>query len=141
ARCRNRYWPSNSAGAEMTGGSGHSDPFARDVLPPKELWPEMRYDQIPELKYPPRLNCAAELLYRMVEAGHGGRTVFQLPDGKWTYAELLAFSNQLAHVLVEDLGLLPGNRVLLRGFNGPRMAALWFAILKAGGIVVCTVPL
>jgi 2-aminobenzoate-CoA ligase len=121
--------------------SGHVDTFARNALPPRELWPEMRYDRIPELAYPSRLNCAAELLDRKVEQGHGDRTVFHFPDGRWTYGQLLAFANQAAHVLVEDLGLVPGNRVLLRGFNGPRMAALWFAILKAGGVVVCTMPL
>ena len=121
--------------------TGHLDTFARDALPPRELWPEMRYDRIPELAYPPRLNCAAELLDRVVARGDGGRVVFRFPEGTWTYAELLAYANQLAHVLVDDLGLESGNRVLLRGFNGPRMAALWFAILKAGGIVVCTMPL
>ncbi|HEY8174066.1 MAG TPA: AMP-binding protein [Gemmatimonadaceae bacterium] len=121
--------------------TAHIDTFARDALPPKELWPEMRYDRIPELAYPRRLNCAAELLDRMVEKGHGDRTVFHFPDGTWTYDQLLAFSNQLAHVLVNDLGLVPGNRVLLRGYNAPMMAAVWFAILKAGGIVVCTMPL
>src|SRR5438046_1432764 len=101
----------------------------------------MRYDRIPELAYPARLNCAAELLDRVVQRGDGARTVFVFPDGTWTYADLLARANQIAHVLVEDLGLVPGNRVLLRGFNGPMMAAIWFAILKAGGIVVCTMPL
>jgi 2-aminobenzoate-CoA ligase len=121
--------------------SGHVDTFCRDALPPRSLWPEMRYDRIPELTYPPRLNCAAELLDRAVERGHGDRTVFHFPEGRWTYARLLEISSQLAHVLVDDLGLEPGNRVLLRGFNGPRMAALWFAILKAGGVVVCTMPL
>ena len=121
--------------------TGHIDTFARDALPPRALWPEMRYDRIPELRYPARLNCAAELLDRIVQQGHGDRTVFHLPDGTWTYAQLLAYSNQLAHVLVDELGMVPGNRVLLRGYNGPWMAALWFAILKAGGIVVCTMPL
>jgi len=101
----------------------------------------MRYDRIPELKYPARLNCAAELLDRMVETGQSDRTVFHFPEGRWTYAQLHEYANQLAHVLVDDLGLEPGNRVLLRGYNGPRMAALWFAILKAGGVVVCTMPL
>lgn len=101
----------------------------------------MRYDRIPELAYPDRLNCAAELLDRMVETGQSDRTVFHFPEGRWTYAQLLEFANQLAHVLVDDLGLEPGNRVLLRGYNSPRMAALWFAILKAGGVVVCTMPL
>jgi 2-aminobenzoate-CoA ligase len=121
--------------------SGHVDTFARDALPPHNLWPEMRYDRIPELAYPPRLNCAVELLDRMVAQGYGDRTVFHYPEGRSTYAQLLEVSNQMAHVLVDDFGLVPGNRVLLRGFNSPRMAALWFAILKAGGVVVCTMPL
>ena len=121
--------------------SGHLDTFSRDALPPRELWPEMRYDRIPELAYPPRLNCAAELLDRTVEAGHGERTVFHFPGGSWTYRELLETSNRIAHALVDELGLVPGNRVLLRGYNGPMTAACWFAILKAGGVVVCTMPL
>ncbi len=101
----------------------------------------MRYDGIPELAYPSRLNCAAELLDRTVERGHGDRTVFVCREGRWTYAQLLETANRIAHVLVDDLGLVPGNRVLLRGFNNPMMAACWFAILKAGGVVVCTMPL
>jgi 2-aminobenzoate-CoA ligase len=121
--------------------SGHLDTFARDALPPRELWPELRFDRIPELEYPARLNCASELLDAMVEDGFGDRTVFHFPGGRWTYQQLLEISNQVAHVLVSDLGVVPGNRVLLRGFNGPMMAACWFAILKAGGIVVCTMPL
>jgi 2-aminobenzoate-CoA ligase len=124
----------------VTERTGHLDTFARDALPPRALWPEMRYDRIPELAYAPRLNCATELLDRMAER-HTDRVVFHFPEGRWTYAQLLEYSNQLAHVLVDDLGIVPGNRVLLRGFNGPWMAALWFAILKAGGIVVCTMPL
>ena len=121
--------------------SGHIDSFCRDSLPPRELWPEMRYDRIPQLAYAPRLNCAAELLDKMVDAGHGDRTVFLFREGRWTYGQLLETANRIAHVLVDDLGLVPGNRVLLRGFNGPMMAACWFAILKAGGVVVCTMPL
>lgn len=125
----------------MSRKTAHVDTFARDALPPHRLWPEMRYDRIPELAYPPRLNCATELLDRMVEQGYGDRTVFHFPEGRSTYSQLLEVSNQMAHVLVDDLGVVPGNRVLLRGFNGPRMAAIWFAILKAGGVVVCTMPL
>jgi 2-aminobenzoate-CoA ligase len=122
--------------------SGHVDTFCRDRLPPAELWPAMRYDTLPELAaYPPRLNCAAELLDRVVERGDGGRTVFHTADGRWTYADLQRTANRLAHVLVDDLGLVPGNRVLLRGYNCPMMAALWFAVLKAGGVVVTTMPL
>src|SRR5947207_10288550 len=101
----------------------------------------MRYDRIPELTYPGRLNCAGELLDRMVERGNGTRPVFHHASGVWSYADLLARANQIAHVLVEDLGVVPGNRVLLRGPNNPMMAACWFAVLKAGGVVVCTMPL
>ena len=73
----------------MTESTGHVDTFSRDALPPKSLWPEMRYDRIPELSYPARMNCAAELLDRMVERGHADRPVFHFPDGRWTYAQLL----------------------------------------------------
>lgn len=121
--------------------TAHVDTFCQRTLPPRELWPQMRYDRIPELAYPPRLNCAVELLDRMVAAGHGERTVFHFPGGRWSYAELLDRSNRIARVLVEDLGIVPGNRVLLRGFNSPMMAASWFGILKAGAVVVCTMPL
>ena len=121
--------------------TGHVDTFARDALPPLELWPEMRFDRIPELAYPERLNCAAELLDQAIERGWGNRLAFRWPGGQWTYAELLEQSNRLANALVDDCGLTPGNRVMLRGYNGPQMVALWFAILKAGGVVVCTMPL
>ena len=121
--------------------TGHRDTYARDALPPRELWPEMRYDRVPELAYPDRLNCAAELLDAAIGRGWGDRVAFRWPDGQWTYRELLEQANRLANALVDDLGLIPGNRVLLRGYNGPQMVALWFAILKAGGVVVCTMPL
>jgi 2-aminobenzoate-CoA ligase len=122
--------------------SAHVDTFCRDHLPPRELWPEMDYSRLPELAaYPSRLNCAAELLDRAVERGWGGRTVLQYPGGSWTYDQLLETANRIAHVLVKDLGIVPGNRVLLRGPNNPMMAACWFAVLKAGGVVVCTMPL
>ena len=121
--------------------TGHADTFCRDALPPRDLWPEMRYDRIPELAYPARLNCAVELLDRMVDQGHGDRPVFHFPGGRWSYRQLLEKANRIAHVLIKDLGLVAGNRVLLRGFNNPMMAACWFGILKAGGVVVCTMPL
>ncbi len=101
----------------------------------------MSYAALPALAYPPRLNCAVELLDRMVARGVGDRTVFRAPGGNVSYAELLATANRIAHVLVDDLGMVSGNRVLLRGPNNPMMAACWFAILKAGGVVVCTMPL
>ncbi|HUN68387.1 MAG TPA: AMP-binding protein [Burkholderiales bacterium] len=116
------------------------DSFARDNLPPREQWPEFRFD-LPELQYPARLNCAAALLDDMVRAGHGARIAIRAPDGECTYAQLLAQANRIAHVLVRDMGLKTGNRVLLRGPNNPMMAACWFAVFKAGGICVGTMPL
>ena len=121
--------------------SGHVDTFCRDRLPPRALWPEMRYDRSLGLAYPLRLNCATELLDRMVAKGHGDDPVFLFPGGQWTYAELLERANRIANVLVTDLGVIPGSRVLLRGPNNPMMVACWFAVLKAGGVVVCTMPL
>jgi 2-aminobenzoate-CoA ligase len=124
------------------GPTAHVDTFCRGLLPPPEIAPEVDYDSLPELAaYPDRLNCAAELLDARIAAGDGDRTVFHFAGGRWTYRELLETANRVAHVLVEDLGLVPGNPVLLRGFNNPMTAACWFAILKAGGIVVCTMPL
>jgi 2-aminobenzoate-CoA ligase len=118
--------------------TAHVDQFARQMLPPRDLWPEITMG---ELRYPDRLNCAVELLDAMVEKGNGDRIALRFPGGTWTYRELLEHANRIAHVLVKDLGLVPGNRVLLRGPNNPMMAAGWFAVLKAGGIVVCTMPL
>jgi 2-aminobenzoate-CoA ligase len=124
--------------------SAHIDTFARDNLPPRAQWPDLVFD-LPGLQYPPRLNCAAELLDRMVAAGHGERPALWAPvDGKpvhCTYRQLLARANRIARALGEDLGLVPGNRVLLRGPNNPMMAACWLGIVKAGGIVVATMPL
>jgi 2-aminobenzoate-CoA ligase len=121
--------------------SGHVDTFCADHLPPKELWPVRDWTGIPELAYPARLNCAAELLDRAVASGMGDRPVFRYPEGMWTYRQLMEMSNRVANVLVEELGVVPGNRVLLRGPNNPTLAACWFAVLKAGGVVVCTMPL
>ena len=121
--------------------TAHVDTFARDNLPPREQWPEFIFE-LPELQYPPRLNCATVLLDAAVERGWGERTAIMAPDGlRWTYADLLAHANRIARVLVEDCGLVPGNRVLLRAPNNPLHAACWFAVMKAGGIAVGTMPL
>lgn len=121
--------------------TGHIDTFCADNLPPRELWPVRDWSGVPELAYPSRLNCAAELLDRMVDSGRGERLVFRFAGGSWTYSHLMDTANRIANVLVDDLGLVPGNRVLLRGPNNPMMAACWFAVIKAGGVVVCTMPL
>ena len=122
-------------------GSAHVDQFVRQRLPPPDLWPRMDWSGVPELAYPARLNCVSELLDRWIAAGDGERTAFHHASGPWSYRRLFETANRIAHVLVEDLGVVPGNRVLLRATNQPMLAACWFAILKAGGVVVSTMPL
>ena len=112
------------------------DPFVRDRLPPTELLPEFRFD-LPELQYPERLNAAAELLKR----GKPDALAVVNDHGRWTYAALDDFSGRIARLLIEEEGLIPGNRVLLRGPNGYTMFAAWLGVLKAGGVVVATMPL
>ncbi|HEX2567184.1 MAG TPA: AMP-binding protein [Burkholderiales bacterium] len=120
--------------------TAHVDTFAQDNLPPKFQWPELILD-LPELKYPARLNCAAELLDKPVTRGHGHRVALRTPDGECTYTQLFTQANRLANVLVKELDVKPGNRVLLRGPNNPMMAAAWFAVMKAGAVCVATMPL
>src|SRR5947209_20413007 len=112
------------------------DSFVRDRLPPPELLPEFRFD-LPELQHPERLNAAAELL----KGGAGDALAVVNDRGRWTYAELDDFSGRIARLLVEEHGLVPGNRVLLRGPNCYTMFAAWLGVLKAGGVVVATMPL
>ncbi|MGW5783772.1 AMP-binding protein [Streptomyces sp. NPDC003757] len=112
--------------------SAHVDTFARDHLPPPEQWPELVFD-LPELHYPARLNCAAELL----TGPPGDRPVFRTATGDtWTYGGLRERVDRIAHVLTGDLGVVPGNRVLLRGPTTPWLAACWLAVLKAGAVAV-----
>jgi len=120
--------------------TAHTDTFVHDNLPPAHLLPEFIFD-LPELEFPDRLNCAVELLDRAIDKGFGSHMCIQSAHGSWTYQDLLDKANQMAHVLIEDLGLLPGNRVLLRSANTPEMVASWFAVVKAGGIAVATMPL
>jgi 2-aminobenzoate-CoA ligase len=118
--------------------SPHDD-FARTHLPPRALWPQLRFD-LPELQYPARLNCVAALLDAAVASG-GERTAILAEGQRWTYAQLARQVDRIAHVLRADLRLIPGNRVLLRGANTPMMAACLLAVLKAGCIAVPTMPL
>ena len=120
--------------------SAHVDTFARDNLPPETDWPEFTFT-LPELRYPERFNCAVELLDRWIDGGHGARPCIISPQETWTYAGLAERVNRIANVLTRDLGLVPGNRVLLRGPNSPMMVAAYFAVIKAGGVVVATMPL
>jgi 2-aminobenzoate-CoA ligase len=120
--------------------SAHLDTFCRDRLPPQDQWPEFRFD-LPELTYPERLNCAAELLDETAARYGADRPCLLSPTGTWTYGEVVRRTNQLAQVLTEDFGLRPGHRVLLRGPNTPWLAVAWLAVIKAGGVAVTTMAL
>ena len=121
--------------------TAHVDTFARDRLPPPEAQPEFLFE-LPELRLPERMNCATELLDRHVAEGRGARPALRDGEGRaWSYAELQAQANRIANVLTRDLGVVPGNRVLLRAANKPMLAACWFAVMKAGAIAVATMPL
>jgi 2-aminobenzoate-CoA ligase len=129
--------PAATSGATT---SAHIDTFARDRLPAAAAMADVLLD-LPELQFPARLNCAAALLDAAVARGDGDRPCIFGPGVRWTYAELQAQVNRIAHVLVDDLRLVPGNRVLLRGANSPMLAACWLAVVKAGGIAVGSMPL
>jgi 2-aminobenzoate-CoA ligase len=120
--------------------SGHIDDFCARNFPPEELLPKIFYAR-PELQYRNRLNCASELLDRAVGMGWGSRVAVIYEDQRYTYAQLLTEANRIANVLRDELKLVPGNRVLLRSPNNPKLVVCWFAVLKAGGVVVCTSPL
>ena len=120
--------------------TAHVDTFARDHLPPREQWPDFIFTR-PEFQYPERLNCVTRFLDRWIDEGHGGAPCIITPERTYTYAELFALVNRIANVLVKDLGLVPGGRVLLRSANNPTMVAAYLAVIKAGGIAVATMPL
>jgi 2-aminobenzoate-CoA ligase len=120
--------------------SAHVDTFCRDRLPPPEQWPRLRFD-LPELAYPVRLNCAEELLDATVRRFGRDRPCLRTPERTWSYGEVLRQVDRLARVLTEDYGLVPGNRVLLRGPNNPWLVTAWLAVVKAGGVAVATMPL
>lgn len=136
----------NAAKVQVSGShdgnaaSAHVDTFARQHLPPPELWPEFIFTR-PELLYPPRLNCVSYFLDRWVEQGHGDAPCVISPAVSYTYRELQALVNRIANVLVGRLGLVTGGRVLLRSANSPMMVATYLAVIKAGGICVATMPL
>ena len=120
--------------------TGHVDTFARERLPPAHEWPDLQFN-LPELQYPARLNATVWLLDQAVEEGLGDRVALRAGAEAWTYRALRERVDAIAHVLVADLKLVTGNRVLLRGPNTPMLAAAWLAVLKAGGIAVTTMPM
>ncbi|HUD77413.1 MAG TPA: AMP-binding protein [Streptosporangiaceae bacterium] len=120
--------------------SAHADTFCRDSLPPADQWPDLEFT-LPELRYPDRLNAADELLNPTIAAGGADRRCLLSPAETWTYGQVADRASQIARVLTEDLGLVPGNRVLLRSANNPWLAACWLGVLKAGGVAVTTMPM
>lgn len=122
----------------MLGQSAHTDTFARDNLPPQDQWPDLLLDGF---DYPEQMNAAVELTDRMVEKGFGDRTALIGNGRRRTYKELSDWTSRIAHTLVEDYGVKPGNRVLIRSANNPAMVACWLAATKAGAVVVNTMPL
>src|SRR5262245_21979129 len=126
--------------ASSLGPTAHVDTFTRDNLPPFDQWPDLLLDR-PEFHYPPYLNAAVELTDRMVERGFGDHVALIGNGRRRTYKELLDWTNRLAHALVEDFGVKPGNRVLIRSGNNPAMVAAWLAVTKVGAVAVNTMPL
>ncbi len=124
----------------MLGSTGHVDTFARDNLPPAEERPDLPLER-PEFQYPEYLNVAVELTNRMVERGFGDRFALIGNGRKRTYRELTDWSNRIAHVLVENCGIRPGERVMIRSGNNPAMVAAWLGTTKAGAVAVNTMPL
>lgn len=122
----------------MLGPTAHEDTFARDNLPPKDQWPDFLLEDFP---YPERLNVGVALTGAMVEKGFGDHIALIGNGRQRTYKELDDWTNRLAHALVEDYGVKPGNRVLIRSANNPAMVACWLAATKAGAVVVNTMPL
>ena len=124
----------------MSTQTAHVDRYVLDGLPPRGSWPDITLQE-PLFSYPDRLNAAAALLDDAVERGWGARPCMGLGDEMWTYRDMQDCANRVAAVLVEDFGIVPGNRVLLRGANAPWLVAAWFAVLKAGAVAVVTMPL
>ena len=121
--------------------TAHRDSFSRLNLPPVDAQPDYLFE-LPELQFPERLNCASELLDKAVsERGWGERIALRGEESSVSYRALLQLANRIAQVLIGDMGLVPGNRVLLRAPNSPMLAACWFAVMKAGGIAVTTMPM
>ncbi|WP_332826628.1 AMP-binding protein [Ramlibacter sp.] len=120
--------------------SAQVDRFVHDRLPPREQWPQLHYE-LPELQLPPSFNLVAELLDRAPERGWGARPMLRSPRLTLTYAQAREQVDRICRVLVDDFGLMPGNRVLLRGGNSIAMALAWLAVVKTGGVAVATMPL
>ncbi|MCV0439180.1 MAG: AMP-binding protein [Hydrogenophaga sp.] len=124
----------------MNTPSAQTDRFVHDRLPPPGQWPELRFDR-PELQLPDHVNAVQALFDRALQAGHGDRPLLRSDERTLTYAQAQTEVNRIANVLTGELGLVPGNRVLLRGGNSVAMALAWLATVQAGLIAVATMPL
>jgi 2-aminobenzoate-CoA ligase len=120
--------------------SQHRDSFARENLPPEDQWPVFEFS-LPQLRIPDPFNCGAWLLDRALDEQASQKAAIFQGDTVWSYADLAAHTNRLCHVLTDELGVVPGNRILLRGANSPIMFALWLAVMKVGAIAVSTMPM
>jgi 2-aminobenzoate-CoA ligase len=119
----------------------YEDNFAHNSLPSQDIQPDYTFVDLPQFQRPEMLNCVERLLDNHIKEGRGNAICIRTFETTWTYQDLYEKANQIAHVLIDDLGLKSGNRVLIRSANNPMMVACWFAVLKAGGIVVATMPL
>src|SRR3974377_378529 len=124
--------------AHALGRSAHVDTFTRDNLPAADKWPDIL---LTGFEYPEELNAGVELTDRMVELGFGDQVALIGNGRRRTYKELSDWTNRIAHALIEDLGVKPGNRILIRSANNPAMVACWLAATKAGAVVVNTMPM
>jgi 2-aminobenzoate-CoA ligase len=124
----------------MLGPSAHIDSFTREALPAFDLWPDILLDR-PEFRYPERINAGVELTDRLVEKGLGEKLALRSETESFTYRELAIETNRIARVLIEDFGLVAGNRILIRAANNPRMVAAWLGATKAGAVVVNSMPM
>lgn len=120
--------------------SAQTDRFVHDRLPPREQWPELRYDR-PELRIPDQANVIHTLFARAIANGHGERPFLRSEERTLSYTEARAEVARMAHVLTQTMGLVPGNRVLLRGGNSVAMALAWLAVVQSGLVSVATMPL
>jgi hypothetical protein len=114
----------------------HEDHFAHNSLPNPSLQPHFTFTQLPQFQHPEMLNCVEKLLDNHIKEGHGNSICIRTFEETWTYLDLFEKANQISHVLIENLDLKSGNRVLIRSANNPMMVACWFAIIKAGGIPI-----
>ena len=120
--------------------SAQTDRFVHDGMPLPEQRPEMCYD-LPELQIAQQANLVDVLLRRIDERGLMGKVFLCSDKIALSYADASDRINRIAQVLTEDFGLVPGNRVLLRGGNSIGMALAWLGVVKAGLIAVATMPL